>query len=135
MISKGAFNINCKDGYSYLMRTLIYDSRFKVSEETTMVMAWISFPNLLSTFFVKECLFSIVAAIIKPIHFDQATRHSCARVKVLVDLKGKFSTTVQMNIENPEMGEMRSNMINIQYYISCPKILRVQNARAQQKQL
>ncbi|XP_049391656.1 uncharacterized protein LOC125856140 [Solanum stenotomum] len=83
MILKGAFNINYKDGYPYLMRTLIYDSRFKVSEETAMAMAWFSFPNLLSTFIVKECLFSIVAAVGKPIHFDQATRHSCARVKVL----------------------------------------------------
>ncbi|KAG5599356.1 hypothetical protein H5410_030726 [Solanum commersonii] len=58
-----------------------------------MVMAWISFPNILPTFFVKECLFSIDAAVGKPIQLDQVTikktRPSCARVKVLVDFKGK----------------------------------------------
>lgn len=57
LVSKGDFYITCKDGYSYLMRTLIYDSRFKVNEETSLAMAWISFPNLLPTYFVKECLF------------------------------------------------------------------------------
>uniref|UniRef100_M1DV70 DUF4283 domain-containing protein n=1 Tax=Solanum tuberosum TaxID=4113 RepID=M1DV70_SOLTU len=81
MILKGVFYINCSDGYFYLMCTLIYDSRFKVSEETTMAMTWISFPNLLPTFFVKEVLFSIASAVGKPIHLDQATikktRPSC----------------------------------------------------------
>ncbi|KAG5595377.1 hypothetical protein H5410_036609 [Solanum commersonii] len=123
MILKGVFYINCRDGYFYLMCTLIYDSRFKVSEETTMAMTWISFPNLLPTFFVKEVLFSIASAVGKPIHLDQATikktRPSCARVKVLVDLKGKFPNSVQMNIENPKMGEIRLNMIKNQYdYVS-----------------
>ncbi|WMV29183.1 hypothetical protein MTR67_022568 [Solanum verrucosum] len=47
LISKGAYYIECNDGYSYLMRTLIYDARFNINEETTMSMAWISFPNLL----------------------------------------------------------------------------------------
>ncbi|KAK4729971.1 hypothetical protein R3W88_022959 [Solanum pinnatisectum] len=94
-------------------------------------MAWISFPNLLPTFFVKECLFSIVAAIGKPIQLDQATikkmRPSCARVKVLVDLKGNFPISVQMNIKNPKRGEMRSSLITIQYdyvpkyYLECKR--------------
>ncbi|KAH0743200.1 hypothetical protein KY290_031193 [Solanum tuberosum] len=88
-----------------------------------MAMTWISFPNLLPTFFVKEVLFSIASAVGKPIHLDQAmirkTRPSCARVKVLVDLKGKFPNSVQMNIENPKMGEIRLNMIKNQYdYVS-----------------
>lgn len=119
LISKGAFYIKCKDGYSYLMRTLIYDSRFKVNEETSMAMAWISFPNLLPTFFVKECLFSLAAAVGNPIQIDQATinksRPSCARVKVLVDLKKDFPKVVQMNIENEATGEVRSNMVAIKY--------------------
>ncbi|XP_070040107.1 uncharacterized protein [Nicotiana tomentosiformis] len=55
-----------------------------------MAMAWISFPGLLPTFFVKECLFSLASAVGKPMHLDMATRNktrpSCARVKVLVDL-------------------------------------------------
>lgn len=82
------------------MRTLIYDPRFKVNEETSMAMAWISFPNLLPTFFVKECLFSIAAAVGKPIQLDQATinktRPSCARVKVLVNVNGTFPKVVKM---------------------------------------
>lgn len=94
LISKQAFYITCKDGYSYLMRTRIYDSRFRVYEETSMSMTWIYFPNLLPTFFVNECLFSLASTTEKPIHLDQATisktRPSCARVKVLVDLKGDF---------------------------------------------
>uniref|UniRef100_M1CMH9 DNA/RNA binding protein n=1 Tax=Solanum tuberosum TaxID=4113 RepID=M1CMH9_SOLTU len=119
MISKGAFYIKCKDGYSYLMRTLIYDSRFKVDEETSMAMAWISFPNLLPTFFVKECLFSLAAAVGKPIQIDQATinksRPSCARVKVIVDLRKDFPKVIKMNIENEATGEVRSNMVAIRY--------------------
>nr|XP_009786979.1 PREDICTED: uncharacterized protein LOC104235009 [Nicotiana sylvestris] len=119
LVSKGAFYITCKDGYSYLMRTLIYDSRFRVNEETSLAMAWISFPNLLPTFFVKECLFSLASAVGKPIQLDQATinktRPSCARVKVLVDLKGAFPKVVHMNIENEDTGEIRSNVIEIQY--------------------
>ncbi|WMV33294.1 hypothetical protein MTR67_026679 [Solanum verrucosum] len=83
-----------------------------------MAMAWISFPNILPTFFVKECLFSIAAAVDKPIQLDQATikktRPSCARVKVLVDFKGKFPTSVQMNMKNSKIGEIRSMMVTIQ---------------------
>lgn len=119
MISKGAFYIKCKDGYSYLMRILIYDSRFKVNEETSMAMAWIYFPNLLHTFFVKECLFSLAVAVGKQIQIDQATisksRPSCARVKVLVDLKKDFPKVVQMNIENEVTEEVRSSMVAIKY--------------------
>uniref|UniRef100_A0A0V0IIV3 Putative ovule protein n=1 Tax=Solanum chacoense TaxID=4108 RepID=A0A0V0IIV3_SOLCH len=119
MISKGAFYVKCKDGYSYLMRTLIYDSRFNVNEEASLAMAWISFPNLLPTFFVKECLFSLAVAVGKPIQIDQATvnksRPSCAHVKVLVDLKKNFPKVVQMNIENEATGEIRYNMVAIKY--------------------
>ncbi|KAH0674554.1 hypothetical protein KY290_025257 [Solanum tuberosum] len=65
---------------------------------------------------MKEITYVEVA---KPIQLDQATikktRSSCARVKVLIDLKGKFPTSVQMNIENPKIGEMRSSLITIQY--------------------
>ncbi|KAK6778444.1 hypothetical protein RDI58_025162 [Solanum bulbocastanum] len=82
-------------------------------------MAWISFPNLLPIFFVKECLFSLALTVGKPVHLDQArinkTRPSCAHVKVLVDLKGTFPNVVQMNIENVETGEIRSNKVVVQY--------------------
>ncbi|KAK4721207.1 hypothetical protein R3W88_011440 [Solanum pinnatisectum] len=95
------------------MRTLIYDSRFKVNEETSIAMAWISFPNLLPTFFVKEYMFSLVVVVGKPIQIVQATinksRLSCARVKVIVDLRKDFPKVIQMNIENEATGEVRSN--------------------------
>lgn len=54
------------------MRPLIYDVKFNVSEETTQLMAWISFSNLKPTFFVKESLFTLASAIDKPIHLDTA---------------------------------------------------------------
>ncbi|KAH0661435.1 hypothetical protein KY284_026366 [Solanum tuberosum] len=61
----------------------------------------------------------MASAVGNPIHFDQATikktRPSCGRVKVLVDLKGNFPNSVQMKIENPKTGKIRSNMIKIQY--------------------
>lgn len=73
MISKGAYYITCKEGYSYLMRTLIYDLSFKVEEETTKSMAWISFPHLLPTFYEKEALFSLASSVRIPLQLDQAT--------------------------------------------------------------
>ncbi|MCD9641938.1 hypothetical protein HAX54_028424, partial [Datura stramonium] len=42
--------------------TLIYDTNFKEEEETTKVMAWISFPKFLPTFYEKEALFSLASA-------------------------------------------------------------------------
>ncbi|KAH0638995.1 hypothetical protein KY290_036298 [Solanum tuberosum] len=53
VISRGSVKL---DGYSYSMRPLIYDAKFKVEEETTQAMAWISFPDLKPTYFVKEVL-------------------------------------------------------------------------------
>ncbi|MCE2055181.1 hypothetical protein HAX54_042138 [Datura stramonium] len=48
-------------------------------------MAWISFPNLLPTFFSKETLFSLASAVEEPMQLDVATlnkiRPICARVK------------------------------------------------------
>lgn len=46
-------------------------------------MAWISFPNLLPTYFVKEALLSLASAVGTPLHLDLATvnktRPSCAK--------------------------------------------------------
>lgn len=68
------------------MRPFIYDAKFKPDEETMQAMAWVSFPNLLPTFFVKESLFLLASAVGKTIHLDMATinktRPSYARVKV-----------------------------------------------------
>ncbi|MCD7454483.1 hypothetical protein HAX54_024975 [Datura stramonium] len=84
MILKGAYYITCKEGYSYLMRTLIYDTNFKEEEETTKAMAWISFSKLLPTFYGKESLFSLASVVGSLLQLDQATinqtRPSCTRV-------------------------------------------------------
>lgn len=67
-----------------------------------MAMAWISFPGLLPTYFVKECLFSLASVVGKPMHLDMdtinKTRPSSARVKVLVDLLAGLPNKVRMDI-------------------------------------
>lgn len=118
LFPEGAFSIVFKDGYSYLMRTLIYDARFKINEETTKAMTWISFPNILPTFFVTECLFSLASAVGKLVQLDlvniNKTRPSCARVKVL-DLKGNLPKFAMMDIVNETNGDVRSERIQIRY--------------------
>lgn len=94
----------------YQMMILIYDAKFKACEESPKAMAWISFPSLLPTHFVKECLFSLASAVGKPLHLDMVTinktRPSCARVKVLVDLLHNLPKKVRMDIENEATGEV-----------------------------
>lgn len=72
------------------MRPLIYDSCFKPEKETTKAMAWISFPNLLPTYYVKESLFSLASLVGTPLHLDMTTinktRRSCTKVKLLMNL-------------------------------------------------
>lgn len=84
-----------------------------------MAMAWISFPGLLPTFFVKECLFSIASAVGKPLHLDMATinktRPSCARVKILVDLLADLPKKVRMDIEDEATREVRTKWVKINY--------------------
>lgn len=64
--SKAAYYLKSKDRCSYQMRLLIYDSNFKIGEETTKAMAWISSPKLLPTYYVKESLFSLASAVGTP---------------------------------------------------------------------
>ncbi|KAJ8571072.1 hypothetical protein K7X08_038044 [Anisodus acutangulus] len=81
MTSKAAHYINSRDDFSYQIRPLIYDPKFKIDKETTMAMAWISFPNLLPTYFVKEYLFTLASTVGKPLQLDMTTinktRPSC----------------------------------------------------------
>ncbi|WMV37273.1 hypothetical protein MTR67_030658 [Solanum verrucosum] len=111
LISKGAYYIGCKDVYSYRMRTLIYDARFQINEETTKALAWISFPNLLPTYFVKECLYSLASDVEEPVQIDlvtiNRTKPSCARVKVQVDLKSNLPKVMMMDIVDEGSGEVR----------------------------
>ncbi|KAK4723910.1 hypothetical protein R3W88_026689 [Solanum pinnatisectum] len=82
-------------------------------------MAWISFPDLKPTYFVKEALFSLAAAVGKPLHLDMATinktRPSCARVKVQVNLLFDFPKYVEMEIINEMTMETRMERVKIQY--------------------
>ncbi|KAH0650153.1 hypothetical protein KY284_030065 [Solanum tuberosum] len=119
LISKGAYYIGYKDVYSYRMRTLIYDARFQINEETTKALAWISFPNLLPTYFVKECLYSLASAVGEPVQNDLATinrtKPSCERAKVQVDLKSNLPKVVMMDIVDEGSGEVRSEKVHIRY--------------------
>ncbi|KAH0698548.1 hypothetical protein KY284_012763 [Solanum tuberosum] len=82
-------------------------------------MAWISFRDLRTTFFVKESLFSLASAIWKPIHLDMATinktRPSCARVKVQVDLLVDLPKFVELEIEDPISQSSRVERIKVLY--------------------
>ncbi|KAK6793516.1 hypothetical protein RDI58_006969 [Solanum bulbocastanum] len=63
ILSKTSYYIITKDGFAYQMRPFIYDANFKASEETMKATTWISFPNLLPTFFVKEVFFSLASVV------------------------------------------------------------------------
>lgn len=117
--SKSVHYVKAKYGYEYQLKTLIYDAKFKAREETPIVMAWILFPNLLPTFFVKECLFSLASAVGKPLHLDMATINkthpSFARVKVLVDLLADLLKKLRMDMENEATGEICIEWMKIKY--------------------
>lgn len=118
-MSKSTYYIKAKDGYEYQLCTLIYDPKFKVGEETPMAMAWISFPGLLPTFYVKETLFSLATAVGRPLCLDAAiinkTRPSCARVKVLVDLLAELPKKIRMDIDEEIYGGIRTEWVKVQY--------------------
>jgi len=119
ILSKTSYYVIAKDGIAYQMRPFIYDVNFKASEETTKATTWISFPNLLPTFFVKEVLFSLASVVGKPLQLDLATinkpRPSCARVKVQVDLLAEKPEFVQMQLEDENTFENRVVTVKIQY--------------------
>lgn len=73
------------------MRIFKWTTDFRCSEESPIVLVWISFPYLPVHFMhCKEALFSIASAIGKPLRIDQATaslaRPSIARVLVEYDV-------------------------------------------------
>lgn len=67
-------------------------------------MGWISFPNLLPTFFIGKSLFSLVTTVGKPIHLDMSTinknRPSCVRTKVQVDLTMNLPKYIELDVLN-----------------------------------
>ncbi|WMV20831.1 hypothetical protein MTR67_014216 [Solanum verrucosum] len=93
-------------------------SMFDPEEETTTAIAWISFPGLPPNFFVKEAIFSLAAAVGKPLQVDMATKNqtrpSCARVKVEVDLLGEFPKRINIGVRK-QSGEVVEKWIRIKY--------------------
>lgn len=119
VMSKAVYYINDEEGYSYQVRPLIYDAKFKIEEETTQAIAWISFPDLKPTFFVKEALFSLASAAGKPKHLDSATinktRPNCTRVKVQVNLLADLPEYVEVEIITSQTKESRVEQVKIKY--------------------
>ncbi|WMV15119.1 hypothetical protein MTR67_008504 [Solanum verrucosum] len=116
-LSKPQFYITHKK-WSYPMRTLKWDPLFNPEEETSIAIAWISFPSLPPNFFGKEAMFSLAAAVGKPLQVDMATqnktRPSCARVKVEVDLMGEFPKRINI-VMKKKTGEINEKWIIIKY--------------------
>ncbi|KAH0746390.1 hypothetical protein KY285_008047 [Solanum tuberosum] len=121
IMAKNIYHIMAKDRYAYQMRPLIYDSKFKPEKETTQTMAWISFPDLLLTFFGKESLFSITVVVGKTIHLDSATinktRPSCGRVTTQVDLATYLCKNVEIDVTDNKNNRVRIVSITVQYYV------------------
>lgn len=90
--------------------------------ETTQSVAWISFPDLKPTYFIKGTLFSLAFAVGKPIHLDMATldktKPSCTWVKVQVDIMVDLSKYMEIKIVNSIMNEVRVEKVKIQYDFS-----------------
>ncbi|KAF3624236.1 hypothetical protein FXO37_31460 [Capsicum annuum] len=118
LLSKPAYYIKDKHMY-HQMRPLKWDPWFNPMEETSVAMAWISFPTLPPHYFVKEALFSLASAVGKPLQVDLATKNktrpSYARVKVEVDLLADHPKRVQIQCVNPSTGEIRAKWIKIKY--------------------
>lgn len=62
-------------------------------------------------FFAKKAILSIASAVGKSLTVDTATknqtRHSCARVKVEVDLIANFPQRIRINEEDNVTGEIK----------------------------
>ncbi|WMV55379.1 hypothetical protein MTR67_048764 [Solanum verrucosum] len=73
LLSTTAFYVKVKENY-WQIRTLKWDPWFEPDMETTIGVAWISFPDLPPNFFAKEAIFSIASAVGKPLTVDMAMR-------------------------------------------------------------
>lgn len=86
VFSKNTHYMKNKNDVVFTMRPLIYDSSSRVDAKTTQAMTWISFPILLSIYYVKEAFFSLAYVVEKPLQLDMTIiykiRTNCVRVKV-----------------------------------------------------
>ncbi|KAH0746028.1 hypothetical protein KY285_007685 [Solanum tuberosum] len=91
-------------------------------------MAWISFPQLLPTFYGKETLFSLGSPVGKPVQLDLATinktRPSCARVKIQVDRITNHPEWVEIEVISPRKQSTMIEKIKI-HYDFLPKYCRI----------
>lgn len=55
-MSRNVYYVKSKDGMPFPMRPLTYESNFKIDEENTQAITWVSFPNFLPTYFGKKSL-------------------------------------------------------------------------------
>lgn len=69
LLSKPAFYITRKN-WTSPMRTLKWDLMFNPDEETSLAIVWISFPSLPPNSFGEDTIFSLAAAVGKPLHVD-----------------------------------------------------------------
>ncbi|KAH0651620.1 hypothetical protein KY290_032943 [Solanum tuberosum] len=117
LLSKPAFYIT-QNSWSFPMRTLKWDPLFNPEEETTTAIAWISFPSLPPNFFGEEAVFSLAAAVGKPLQVDLATKNktrpSCARVKVEVNLLKEFPKRIKIGMRRNNE-ELMEKWIKINY--------------------
>ncbi|WMV08972.1 hypothetical protein MTR67_002357 [Solanum verrucosum] len=117
LLSKSMFYIAHRNWY-YPMRTFKWDPLFDPEEETSIAIVWISLPALPPNIFDRETIFSLAAAVGKPLQVDLATsnktRQSCARVKVEVDLLSDFPKRVNVGIKK-KTGEIVEKWIDIKY--------------------
>lgn len=109
------------------MRTFKWESMFNPEEETSIVIAWISFPSIPHNFFCEEAIFSLVVVVGKPLLVDMTTKNrtrpNCTRVKFEVDLIGEFPKRIKIGIKR-ERGEVAEKWIPIKYdYL--PKYLKL----------
>lgn len=115
IISKPQFYIT-HNYWSYPKHTLKWDTLFDPEKETSVAIAWISFPWLTLIFFSKKVVFSLAVAVEKPLQVDLAMQNkskpSCARVKIAVDLFKEFSKRINagMRLKNGEIKERRINL-------------------------
>lgn len=101
------------------MRTLKWDPLFEPEKETTIAIDWISFSFLPPYFCGKETIFSLVEAVDKPLQVYMTTRNktrpSCVRVKIEVNLLGKFPKRINIGVRNKATGEIKEKWIDIKY--------------------
>ncbi|KAG5614532.1 hypothetical protein H5410_014356 [Solanum commersonii] len=83
---------------------------YNPKEEMTLVVLWISLPNLSLDLLAKKSLLSIASTIGKPIAIDKATqiksRPSMARVKVILDLMEKLPNRIRLQFVDGKSGKL-----------------------------